>query len=305
MNLRYAIIGTGAIGGYYGGRLAESGKVVDFLYNSEYEYVKEHGLRVDSVAGDFCINLIQAYRTTADMPQCDVAIVALKSTRNNMLPDMLRPILHKDTVIVLIQNGLGLEAELSEAYPNHAIAGGMAFICTSRVGMGHIKHADYGALTVGYHRNANEEVMLQMKSDFENAKIPFTIAGNLNEARWRKLVWNIPYNGITVVLNTSTDNLMNNKETRKLIRNLMEEVVAGAAACGEHIESEFIEKMLTMTDNMRPYAPSMKLDYDNHREMEIRAIYSNPIRVAKSAGYDMRKTEMLEQELLFIQSEMK
>ena len=302
MNLRYAIVGSGAIGGYYGGRLACSGCDVHFLFNTEYEHVAQNGLRVDSVKGDFVITPITAYHSTADMPKCDVVLVGLKSTQNHLLPQILPPLLKPDTLIVLIQNGLGLEAQLASALPHQPIAGAAAFICSSRVGKGHICHADYGAITVGVYQGDCQDVIAQMKADFEQANVPFTIATDLNETRWRKLVWNIPYNGLTVALNTSTDRLMANTSTRSLVADLMNEVVDAAAVCDAVIEREFVDKMLAMTDRMTPYSPSMKLDFDNHRPMEIQAIYTNPVKTALAAGYHMRKTEMLEQQLRFIAS---
>ena len=302
MNLRYAIVGSGAIGGYYGGRLAHSGCDVHFLFNTEYEYVAQNGLRVDSVKGNFVINPIKAYKSTDDMPKCDAVLVGLKSTQNHLLPQILPPLLKPDTLVVLIQNGLGLEAQLASALPHQPIAGAAAFICSSRVGKGHICHADYGAITVGMYQSDCQNVIAQMKADFEQADVPFIIATNLNETRWRKLVWNIPYNGLTVALNTSTDRLMATPSTRALVTDLMNEVVDAASVCGANIEREFVDKMLAMTDRMTPYSPSMKLDFDNHRPMEIEAIYSNPVKTALAAGYYMRKTEMLEQELRFIAS---
>ena len=304
MKLKYAIIGAGAIGGYYGGRLAHAGSDVHFLFHSEYDHVKANGMRVDSVIGDFVVNPINAYKSTADMPKSDVVIVALKSTQNHLLPDMLRPIVHENTVVVLIQNGLGLEGELAQHFPHLSIAGGMAFICSSRVGAGHISHQDYGPLTVGFHQNAQADVLAQMKSDMEAAQVPFIVAEDLNVARWKKLVWNIPYNGLTVALNTATDVIMRTPPSRQLVTDMMEEVLAGAKACGANIDPSFIDDMLSMTDKMTPYSPSMKLDFDNKRQMEIRAIYSNPIRIAKESGFYMRKVEMLEQQLLFIQNRM-
>lgn len=304
MKLRYAVVGTGAIGGYYGGRLAHAGNDVHFLFHSEYDHVMKNGLRVDSVAGDFLINPIQAYHSTAEMPKCDVVIVALKSTQNHLLPEMLKPLLHEKTVVVLVQNGLGLEAELSQSFPGLTIAGGLAFICSSRVGAGHISHQDYGPLTVGFHCRPQPNVLLRMKADMEAAKVPFIEADDLNVARWKKLVWNIPYNGLTVALNTATDVIMKNPSSRRLVRDMMEEVLAGAEACGAKIDDAFIDDMLRMTDRMTPYSPSMKLDFDNKRPLEVRAIYSNPVRIAKEAGCRMPKVEMLEQQLLFIQSGM-
>lgn len=267
--------------------------------------MKQHGMRVDSVVGDFVVDPINAYCSTSDMPKCDVVIVALKSTQNHLLPDLLKPLLHEKTVVLLIQNGLGLEAELAQSFPDVTIAGGLAFICSSRVGEGHISHQDYGPLTVGFHAHPQPDVLLQMKADMEASNVPFIVADDLNVARWKKLVWNIPYNGLTVALNTATDVIMQTPSTRQLVTDMMEEVLAGAAVCGAAIDHGFIDQMLDMTDKMTPYSPSMKLDFDNKRALEIRAIYTNPIRIAKAAGYHMRKVEMLEQQLQFIQKRMK
>ncbi len=302
-NLKYGVVGVGAIGGYYGGRLANIGKDVHFLYHSEYEWVKTHGLKVSSCNGDFYLPKINAYQSAEDMPQCDVVLVALKSTQNGKLKSILTPICHKDTVVVLVQNGLGLEAELAQDFPRLSIAGGMAFICTSRVGQGEINHADYGALTVGFHQCAQMEILQQMKDDFEAANVPFYVIEDLNLYRWRKLVWNIPYNGLTVALDTSTDKLMQNSSSRQLVQDLMWETVLGARACGANISGDFVEKMMLSTDQMKPYSPSMKLDWDNHRQLEIRAIYSNPIQAARTQGVYLKKVEMLEQMLLFMESE--
>ena len=300
--LSYAIIGTGAIGGYYGGRLAFSGQDVHFLYHSEYGYVKANGLDVKSVNGNFHLNNMQVYNNTADMPKCDVALVCLKATQNDKLPQLLAPIVKENTTIILIQNGLGFEQELARLFPTQAIAGGMAFICTSRVSPGHIVHADYGALTTAYLDNKYDaETAEQIMADFTGAGIPYTQGDDLNLFRWRKLVWNIPYNGLTVALRTTTDKLMQDPASRQLITDLLIETVEGARACGANIKDDFVQKMLDNTDKMEPYAPSMRLDYDNHRRMEIQAIYSNPIKMAKAAGVHMHKVEMLEQQLRFIE----
>ncbi len=106
---------------------------------------------------------------------------------------------------------------------------------------------------------------------------------------------------MTVVLNTTTDRLMLCKETKQLSFELMLEVVQGANHCGVSVSEHFARKMIEMTETMTPYAPSMKLDYDHCREMEIEYIYSRPIQTALQAGYDMKKVSMLEKQLRFIQ----
>lgn len=304
MTLKYAVIGTGAIGGYYGGMLARSGHDVHFLFRSDYDYVKEHGLKVDSVKGDFVLDTVQAYKSTTDMPVCDVVLVCLKSTGNALLKDLLPPLLHKDTLVILIQNGLGLEADLAKSLPDISIAGAMAFICSNKVGAGHISHLDEGAINIGMYKG-NTAILEQVNADFDGAGVDSRIV-DLEPARWKKLIWNIPYNGMTVVLDTTTDRLMKQPQSRRLIYELMLEVIQAANKVGEgrfSLRESFADHMMEITDKMTPYSPSMKLDYDNKRPLEVEYIYSRPVEEAAKAGYDMAKVSMLEKQLKFIESQ--
>lgn len=300
MALSYAIIGTGGIGGYYGGCLARIGCNVHFLFHSDYEYVKQHGLQVDSVNGNFLIPTPQAYHSTQDMPKCDVIFVSMKTVNNHLLKDMLAPILYEHSVVVLIQNGLGMEETLSHEIPHTSIVGATAFICTTKVGPGHVHHAEYGTLTIAPYNECDINVLQQVVTDFEKAGVTVTLGDDLLSIRWKKLVWNIPYNGLTVVLNAATDELTFNNNSRQIITDLMTEVVEAGRCCGAKISDSFISKMIQMTEKMTPYAPSMRLDYEAKRPMEIQTMYSNPIASARAHGYAMQKTEMLEKQLRFI-----
>lgn len=301
MALRYAIIGTGGIGGYYGGRLAKSGQEVHFLLRSDYEQAKLHGLRVESVNGDFVIQPMNAYNDSHQMPTCDVVLVCMKTTGNAKLKEILEPVLRPDSLVILIQNGLCIDQELAAAFPQTLIAGGTAFVCSFRIGPAHIRHAEYGALTFAPLQAEAAPLLKQVSADFEAAGVPITYEDDLNLIRWKKLVWNIPYNGLTVILNQATDRLTFDPASRTLIRALMEEVVEAAHYCGAEIPSSFIDKMFDLTEKMTPYSPSMRLDYDHHRPLEIQTMYSHPIRVAREHGYEMKLTQVLEKELIFLE----
>jgi len=197
MTLRYGVIGTGALGGFYGGMLARAGQEVHFLFRSDFEHVRKHGLQVDSIKGDFHLSDVNAYPTTQQMPVCDVILVCLKTTGNHLLPELLKPLLHPKSVVVLLQNGLGLEEDLSSQLPEAQIAGGLAFICSAKVGPGHIHHLDYGKLIIGSHNVQNPEILKQVVNDFQSAGVHSELSENLRFARWQKLVWNIPFNGLT------------------------------------------------------------------------------------------------------------
>lgn len=301
MSLKYAVIGTGALGGFYGGMLARAGKDVHFLFNSDYNHVKDQGLKIDSISGDFHLHNILAYYSTTTMPVCDVVLVCLKTTNNILLKELLPPLLHQNTIIVLIQNGLEVENDLSLMFPETSIAGGLAFICASKIGPGHIVHHDYGKLNIGTYNSSNPELIQEICIDFNEANVSANLSHDLLKSRWQKLVWNVPFNGLTVVLNTTTDKLLINQDARQLVYDLMMDVIHGANHCGVHLEHNFAHKMIELTENMAPYAPSMKFDYDNNRPMEIEYIYTRPVEVAMRAGYEMKKVEILEKQLRFME----
>lgn len=300
--MRYAVIGTGAVGGYYGGRLANAGHDVHFLLHSDYDYIKQNGLQVDSCNGSFHLDSPNIYRSTADMPKADVVIVALKTTRNQLLKELLPPLLHSETLVLLIQNGIGPEPELQQWFPNLYIAAGLAFICSAKTEPGRVNHQCYGNINIGNYSCKNTEIIDCLMSDFMQSGINAALV-EYHEARWKKAVWNMPFNGMTVVMNAQTDKLLAQPDTLSLIRRQMLEVIGAAQALGvKNIDATFADKMIENTIKMVPYSPSMKLDYEYHRPMEIDFLYTNAIKAAHSVAYAMPCLEMLEAQLRFIDS---
>lgn len=303
--MRYGVIGTGAIGGYYGGRLAQHGHDVHFLLRSDYEYVKANGFQVDSCEGSFHLDSPQVYLHTTDMPQCDVVIVCLKSVNNGKLEQLLPPLLHANTLVVLIQNGIGVEEDVQKMFPGVQLSAGLAFICSAKTQPGRVNHQCYGQINLGNYSCKDETLIQQVIADFNAAGVKAGLV-EYQEARWKKAVWNMPFNGMTVALNTQTDLLLKHPSTRQLIRQQMLEVIGAARHLGvKNIDESFADKMIEMTDAMVPYSPSMKLDFEFHRSMEIHYLYTRPLQIAREAGFPMHKLEMLEAELRFIESTYK
>ena len=299
--MRYGIIGTGAIGGYYGAKLAHAGQEVHFLLHSDYEYVKQNGLQVDSCDGSFHLADVNAYQHTEDMPQCDVVLVCLKSVNNDKIQTMLPPLLHAHTLVVLIQNGIGVEEDVQKMFPNVQLAAGLAFICSAKTKPGLVSHQCYGSINLANYSCRDEAQMQAVVDEFRQAGIETGFV-EYHEARWKKAVWNMPFNGMTVALHTQTDLLLKNPSTRQLIREQMMEVVSTAQHLGvKNLDASFVDKMIETTDAMTPYSPSMRLDYDFHRPMEIYYLYTRPLEIARNAGCRMPKLEMLEAELRFIE----
>ncbi len=305
MTRRYAVIGTGALGGFYGARLARAGAEVHFLLRSDFEHVRQHGLLVESKDGDFTLPQVNAYCDVRDMPCCDVVLVALKATQNHLLPDLLPPLVSCGSVVVLMQNGLGYEDEVARIVPTCEVLAGLCFLCSNKVGPGHIRHLDFGTVRLakfaadGAPAGVSDD-MQAIAEDFVQAGIRADTSDDLLRARWQKLVWNVPMSGLSVVLDADTRALVTEPHTRALAEAIMREVVAGARTCGRVIRDDFVEKMIDMTLAMPAYQASMKIDYDLGKPMEVEAIYGNPVRAAKAAGGAMPLVEMLYQELTFL-----
>ncbi|WP_079227222.1 putative 2-dehydropantoate 2-reductase [Pseudomonas putida] len=304
-NPRIGIIGSGAIGGFYGLMLARAGFDVHFLLRSEYDVVREQGLKLEhAVHGELQIP-VNAYASAADMPPCDWLLVGAKSTSNAELAPLIVQAAAADAKVVLLQNGLGVEEQLRAVLPaNLHLLGGLCFICVNRQAPGVIRHQALGAVNLGYHSGPAEAGGAQIVEAgaelFRAAGIDSQAMANLGEARWQKLVWNVPYNGLSVLLGASTTPLMADADSRELIQALMAEVVQGAAACGHELPAGYAEHLFRMTEQMPDYWPSMYHDHAQQRPLELQAIYAEPLARAQAAGCSLPRMQMLHQALAFI-----
>ncbi len=300
---RYAVLGTGALGGFYGSRLQKAGLEVHFLLHSDYEHVRQYGLRVISPDGDFLLPQVNAYGNVEQMPPCDVVLVALKTTQNHLLDQLLPPLLNPDSIVILMQNGLGAEPTVAKIAKH--VAGGLCFICAHKIGPGVIQHIDYKAIALGTYLEGYQPAgvspqLAAVAQDFQKAGIPTELSPDLLLTRWQKLVWNIPFNGLSVVLNATTAQMMADPGLVELIRQIMQEVARAAAGCDRTIPPSYLEERLAHTKNMRPYLTSMKLDYDHHRPLELETIFHNPIQMARRNRVATPLMEMLYQQLQFL-----
>jgi 2-dehydropantoate 2-reductase len=308
--LRYAIIGAGALGGLYGGMLARCGAEVHFLINSGLETIRRDGWKVDSVLGDFHIpgDQLHLHTDASAIPPCDVTLLGIKTTQNHLLPTLLAGATAGEGVVLCLQNGLHSERDSLAVVGPDRVLGGCCFLCSNKVSPGHIRHIDYGKIVMGEFTDeslppAGITPRLQMiTDDLRSAGIDANATGDLWAARWRKLMWNIPFNGLSVALNASTKELIENESSYALAEAIMQEVYDAAAAFGRVLPSDAIELTLDHTRHMVPYDSSMRLDFLAGREMELRAIFEAPLNAGKRAGAVMSRVEMLHRQLAFLQN---
>jgi 2-dehydropantoate 2-reductase len=287
--------------------LARAGFDVHFLLRSEFSAVAEHGLQVDSAPhGALKLNPVQAYSNAEDMPPCDWLLVGAKTTSNADLAPAILQAAAPNAKVLLLQNGLDVEDSLRALLPDSLhVLGGLCYICVHREAPGVITHQALGAVHVGYHSGpadgpARTAIVEEGVGLFRSAGLDSQAMANLHQARWQKLVWNIPYNGLSVLLGASTTPLMADADSRELIKALMAEVVQGAVACGHDVPAGYAEHLFMVTEKMPDYWPSMYHDYLHKRPLELAAIYARPLAAAKAAGCEMPRIEALYRSLSFI-----
>jgi 2-dehydropantoate 2-reductase len=234
-------------------------------------------------------------------------LVGAKTTSNAELAPIIAKLSAPGARVVLLQNGLAVEERLRPLLPDSLhLLGGLCFICTHRSAPGVIEHQSLGAVNLGYHSGpassleARQALVEEGAELFRSACLESTAMADLQQARWQKLVWNVPYNGLSVLLNAGTTRLMASADSQALILALMNEVVQGAAACGHILPDGYADKLLAVTERMPDYLPSMYHDFANKRPLELEAIYAAPLAAAAAAGCELPKMRMLYQTLRFL-----
>jgi 2-dehydropantoate 2-reductase len=316
--MKIAIVGCGALGSFYGAKLARDGQDVHFLLRSDYATVRRHGVTIHSPDGDFNARP-RCHRAPETIGPADLVLIGVKTTANDQFATLLPPLVHPRTALLTLQNGLGNEEKLSALFPVEQILGGLCFVCLNRVAPGQIHHLGHGAIVVGEFRRWPEPRTHDIATLFRHAGVPCDVTDNLARAHWEKLIWNIPFNGLGVascagydcVRNgeppspssrreempskgesrrpgpgpcLATDQLLRDPRWAGLVRALMHEVIQAARALGHHLADALAEKQIERTVPMGAYKASTLIDFERGQPLELESLFLEPLRQANQAG---------------------
>jgi 2-dehydropantoate 2-reductase len=297
-NYRIAVVGAGAIGCYYGARLAYYGRDVHFLMRGDLAEIRRFGIRIRSKGENLRLAKVNHYASTEEIGPCDLVLVALKATSNSDLTTLIPPLLHEKTMLLSLQNGFGNEEFLAENFGAERVLGGLCFICLNRVSRGVIEHYGQGRLSIGEYNGGPKPRTHDVIWEFKRCGVACSVVENLALERWRKLVWNIPFNGLSVTgggIDTAAILADDRLHARTLA--LMEEVIAAATQCGFPLPPGTALDQIERTKTLGEYKPSTLIDFQAGRPLEIEAIWGESLRRAKAAGASTPNLEKLYEEL--------
>jgi len=289
-----AIVGSGAIGSCYGAYLQEAGHDVRFLMRSDLETVRKQGLKLKSPKRSFELDQVKAFGTSKAIGPVDLVVIAIKATANEALRELIPPLLHEGTVLLTMQNGLGNEAFLAEQFGESRVLGCLCFTCMNRVEPGVLVNSYPGYIAIGEMRGGVSNRLRALGALFESAGVRVQITENLKEERWKKLIWNVPFNGLAIAGGgIDCEQILASEGLTAEVKELMCEVQEGAKANGVDIPDAFLDKNVEVTYPMGPYQPSSVIDYNAGKPVEVEAIWGEAVRKSQEAGAEVPRLELL------------
>lgn len=294
--MRIAILGAGALGCYYGAKLATAGEEVAFILRSAYEPVQEKGLQVESVAGNLHLPAPEIYRTTGECGPVDLVIVCWKTISNHLLAEHLPPLLHEGTRIITLQNGMGNAETLSAYVAPERIHIGLCFVCCMMDTPGYIRHLEGGDIQFAPYVNTPEGLAQaeQYADMFRRAGINTLAFAEAEKILWCKLSWNIPFNGLCLAHGgISVRQLFQMPGEGERARHIMNEVCEVAAKRGFPLPLDIVHAQMERTSKMGDFIPSSAVDYLRGRPVEYDAIWGITLERAHEAGVAVPYWEQL------------
>jgi 2-dehydropantoate 2-reductase len=250
--MRIAIFGAGGAGGYFGARLAQAGEEVTFIARGQHlDAIREHGLRVDSIHGDFVVSPARATDNPSKLGVVDMVLLGVKAWQVPMVTQEVRPLIGPETVIVPLQNGVEASAQLVDKFGIEHVIGGLAKIISFKIGPGHIRHAGADPyIAIGELDKQPSERMECINKVFQKSGISVDISADIQVALWQKFLFVVSWGGVGALANAPIGVLRSVPETRQMLEQSMIEVLSVAKAKKIDLEDDVVQKTMSFIDKL-------------------------------------------------------
>jgi 2-dehydropantoate 2-reductase len=288
--MRVAIFGSGGVGGYFGGHLALAGEDVTFIARGDHlDAMIRHGLRIDSIAGDFTINKPSATNYPEDVGIVDYVICAVKAWQVPAAAKAMRPMVGPDTLVIPLQNGVEAPAQLIEVLGQDAVLGGLCAIIAQLAGPGHIKHIGANPLIRFGRLDRHADARVNTLSEAFNRchGVKSSIPDDINVAMWQKFMLISAWSGVGAISRAPIGILLQQPETRQMLLDAMQEIYTLALARDIGLAENSIQKTMSMLESFPANSTtSMQRDIADGRASELDMQNGAVVRLADEVGID-------------------
>ena len=285
--MRIVIFGTGGVGGYFGGRLAQAGEDVTFIARGEHlRAIQTTGLRVDSPGGDFLINPASATDSVSEVGEVDLVILGVKAWQVPEAARAIKPMVGAGTTVLPFQNGVDAVDELIAELGTKPVVGGLCKIVSFVVEPGHIRHAGFApSAVIGELNNQRSDRILGLEETFNRAGLNTKIAGDIQVALWMKFLFIASFSGVGAIANAPAGVLRSSPELRSQMLQAMSEIYELAHARKVILPSDAIENVMASVDALPAEATSsMQRDIAAGKPSELESQNGAVVRMARDAG---------------------
>ncbi len=295
--MRIAIVGVGGVGGYFGGRLAQAGHDVFFIARGDHlAAMRSHGLRVQSIAGDFWLPDVKATDQPAEVGPVDLVIVGVKGWQVREAAHAMQPLIGPETAVLPLLNGVDAPTELAEVLGADHVLAGLCRIIAYRAAPGVIVHAGVNPPSIDFGELDNRHTprLERIQSALEGAGIRAFIPENIHVALWQKFMLICAWSGFGAATRAPIGVWRSLPETRPLVERCLQEVVDVAAARGVMLPDNAVSAMMAFIDSM-PYegTASLQRDIMSGQPSELASQNGALVRLARAAGVPVPVNEML------------
>jgi 2-dehydropantoate 2-reductase len=287
--MRIAVFGTGAVGGYFGGRLAAAGEDVTFIARGgTLQALRAHGLRVESIRGDFVVHPAKATDTPSDVGTADVVLVAVKAWQVPEAAAAMQPLLGRGTVVIPLENGVEAPDRLASVVGPEHVAGGLCHLVAFQLAPGHVRHAGLEPDVAFGELDRRESPRLEhLKRVFNRSGVKAELAPDIRVAMWEKFLFIASLSGVGAVTRAPAGVVRALPATRGLLESAMAEIVAVARAIGVHLPDDATARTMAFIDNLPEEATaSMQRDILAGRPSELEAQNGAVVRLGREAGVE-------------------
>ena len=280
--IKILVMGAGAVGGYFGGRLARAGNRVVFVARgANLDALRRRGLVVHSIGGDFTVSPVESTASAAEAGLCDLVLVCVKSTATLQAAEILRPVVGEETVVLSLQNGVENEDLLAERLGASHVLGGLTHIGAELVEPGEIRHTSGGRIIFGELDGSVSPRARRLEELFSAAGIDCRLSRNITLMLWDKLSWNAAFNALTAVTRSTVGELLRQPDGTELARRAMLEVVAVAGAVGVPLDPARVDDAIERSRRDMPdLRTSMLQDLERGKPLEYEALNGAVLRAA-------------------------
>lgn len=294
--MKIGIIGIGAVGGYFGAKLAKAGQDVTFIGKEKtVEYIQKNGLKIKSYKGDFEIKKPKIAHPFEAIKDVDIILFCVKSYHTKLLAEALKPRISDNAIIVSLQNGVENEKVLSEVFGEDRVIGSVVYVSASVPKLGTIKHTGYGKVVFGELNGEMTPRLRELEKIFRDSEIPVGLTNDINKDLWKKLILNISYNGFTAIINSSLEKYPQILEAQECFYQLMKEAQLVANKEGIKIMDKDVDDLMKVTksSSFTSFKTSTLQDIEQGKPLEIDDMQGIIIKTAQKHNIEVPMNKLL------------